>query len=260
MPVPAFNDLPPEHPFPLQNLPYGVFTPAGGGGPRVGVAIGDHVLNLAALEAAGCFEHPLLVTHRPFTARTLNAFMALGREAWAAARATLIRLLSLPEALGDAALRENALHPASGVTLHLPAAIGDYTDFYASRQHATNVGAMFRGPENALMPNWLHLPVGYHGRSSSVVVSGHGVRRPQGQARPADGPPQFGPSRLLDFELETGFFVGPGNALGAPIPIADAERHIFGMVLVNDWSARDIQQREYVPLGPFQGKNFATTI
>ena len=144
--------------------------------------------------------------------------------------------------------------------MHLPAEIGDYTDFYSSRQHATNVGTMFRGPENALMPNWLHLPVGYHGRASSVVLSGTEVVRPKGQQKPDDGAPVFGPSKLLDIELELGFFVGPGNELGSPIPIEDAREHIFGFVLVNDWSARDIQKWEYVPLGPFLGKSFATSI
>ncbi|HSN56479.1 MAG TPA: fumarylacetoacetase, partial [Candidatus Sulfomarinibacteraceae bacterium] len=147
------------------------------------------------------------------------------------------------------------------VEMLLPAEIRDYTDFYSSREHATNVGTMFRGPDNALQPNWLHLPVGYHGRASSVVVSGTDVRRPRGQFKPADADrPVYGPSRLMDFELEMGFFVGPGNALGEPIPIADAPEHIFGMVLVNDWSARDIQAWEYVPLGPFLGKSFATSI
>ena len=138
--------------------------------------------------------------------------------------------------------------------------LGDYTDFYSSREHATNVGTMFRGPENALMPNWLHLPVGYHGRASSVVVSGTPVLRPQGQTKPEDKPPVFGPCRLLDFELEMAFFVGPGNPLGEPIPVAKAHEHIFGMVLMNDWSARDIQKWEYVPLGPFLGKSFSTTV
>jgi fumarylacetoacetase len=145
--------------------------------------------------------------------------------------------------------------------MHLPAEIGDYTDFYASREHATNVGVMMRGPENALMPNWLHLPVAYHGRASSVVVSDTPIRRPRGQVKPDNADrPVFGPSRSLDFELEMGFFVGPGNALGQPIPIAQAADHIFGMVLVNDWSARDIQKWEYQPLGPFLAKNFATSI
>jgi len=158
-------------------------------------------------------------------------------------------------------LRERALIPMEKVTMHLPARIGDYTDFYSSRDHATNVGTMFRGKENALMPNWLHLPVGYHGRSSSVVVSGTPVRRPCGQTRAADDkPPSFGPCKLMDFELEMAFFVGPANALGQPVTAAEAHEHIFGFVIMNDWSARDIQKWEYVPLGPFTAKNFATSI
>ncbi|NNE36142.1 MAG: fumarylacetoacetase, partial [Rhodothermales bacterium] len=160
----------------------------------------------------------------------------------------------------DAELREKVLVPQSSVTMELPAEIGDYTDFYSSREHATNVGTMFRGKENALQPNWLHLPVGYHGRASSVVVSGTDVVRPSGQLKPDDGPPIYGASRLLDYELEMGFFVGTGNPLGTQIPISHAADHIFGMVIVNDWSARDIQKWEYVPLGPFLGKSFGTTI
>jgi fumarylacetoacetase len=158
-------------------------------------------------------------------------------------------------------LRKRALIPASEVTMHLPAEIGDYTDFYSSREHATNVGTMFRGPENALMPNWLHLPVGYHGRASSVVISGTPIRRPNGQTRPDDKkPPVFGPCKLMDIELEMALFVGPGNKMGEPIPISQAQDHIFGLVLMNDWSARDIQKWEYVPLGPFLGKNLGTSI
>jgi fumarylacetoacetase len=161
----------------------------------------------------------------------------------------------------DPALRDAALVPAASAQMLLPARIDDYTDFYSSREHATNIGVMLRGKDNALQPNWLHLPVGYHGRSSSIVVSGTDVRRPMGQTKPADADqPIYGPSRLMDFELEMGFFVGPGNDLGTPIPIDRALDHIFGMVLVNDWSARDIQAWEYVPLGPFLAKNFATSI
>jgi fumarylacetoacetase len=189
--------------------------------------------------------------------------MALGPTAWREARGRLTQLLRADEQTlrDDAAVRKAAFHRRSRVEMLLPAEIGDYTDFYSSREHATNVGVMFRGPDNALQPNWLHLPVGYHGRSSSVVVSGTDVRRPMGQTKADDAErPSYGPSRLMDFELEMGFFVGPGNALGKPIPIADATEHIFGMVLVNDWSARDIQKWEYVPLGPFLGKNFATSI
>ncbi|HEX7070921.1 MAG TPA: fumarylacetoacetase, partial [Rhodothermales bacterium] len=160
----------------------------------------------------------------------------------------------------DASLLEQVLVPRSQVEMLLPVAIGDYTDFYASREHATNVGSMFRGPENALMPNWLHLPVAYHGRSSSVVISGTPIHRPNGQRRSGDGSPEFGPTTQLDFELEVGAIVGTGNALGTAIPVGRALDHVFGLVLVNDWSARDIQAWEYQPLGPFLGKNFATTI
>src|SRR5262249_13063140 len=189
-----------------------------------------------------------------FRAATLNPFMALGRPAWAEARSRISRLLRSDEpTLRDhVRLREHALVPMAEVEMLLPADIGDYIDFYSSREHATNVGTMLRGPENALMPNWLHLPVAYHGRASSLVVSDTDIRRPKGQSKAADASaPTFGSSRSLDFELEMGFFIGPGNKLGEPIPIHAAPEHIFGMVLVNDWSARDIQAWEYVPLGPF---------
>jgi fumarylacetoacetase len=253
----------PESHFPIQNLPYGVFRPRPGDLPRVGVAIGDHVLDLAALEAAGLLDTPALRGRAVFGQPALNDFMALGRRAWREARETISRLLRHDEpALRDNAdLRASALVPMAQAELLLPVEIGDYTDFYSSREHATNVGIMMRGPDNALQPNWLHLPVAYHGRASSVVVSGTDVRRPKGQTKAENAPaPTFGPSRGLDFELEMGFFVGPGNALGQPIPIEQAPEHIFGMVLVNDWSARDVQRWEYVPLGPFLAKNFATTI
>lgn len=198
-----------------------------------------------------------------FEQSTLNDFMSLGHLAWKETRSRLQDLLSEnnPTLRDNTELRESACVDRSKCVMHLPAQIGDYTDFYSSRQHATNVGIMFRGKENALMPNWLHLPVGYHGRASSVVVSGTPVRRPVGQSQPDDTkPPIFGPCKLLDFELEMAFFVGPGNELGHPIPINKAHEHIFGMVLMNDWSARDIQKWEYVPLGPFTAKNFATSI
>lgn len=258
----SFIDVPPDHPFPIQNLPYGVFRPTPNAAPRVGVAIGDFVLDLSVLEAEGLFDDAPLRGERPFSEGALNVFMALGADAWDTARATIIHLLrdDTPPLRDDEALRERALHPRNSVELLMPVLVGDYTDFYSSKEHATNVGTMFRGPENALKDNWLHLPVGYHGRASSVILSGQAVRRPCGQLKPDDGPPVYGPSRLLDFELEMGFFVGPGNPLGEPIPIDEADAHIFGMVLVNDWSARDIQKWEYQPLGPFLGKSFATTI
>ncbi len=259
----SFVPVAPDSHFPLQNLPYGVFTPRPGEPARCGVRIGELVVDLAALQAAGL----LGVGGLPagvFAAGALNRFMAMPGAVRRATRARLSELLraDVPALRDDEVLRERALHPVGAVTLHLPARIGDYTDFYSSRDHATNVGVMFRGKESALLPNWLHLPVGYHGRASSVVVSGTPVRRPRGQSLPqGESQPVFGPCRLLDFELEMGFFAaGPGNALGDPIPVTAADDHIFGLVLVNDWSARDIQAWEYQPLGPFNAKNFATSI
>ncbi len=252
-----------ESQFPIQNLPYAVFSTEADPAVRVGVRIGDFVLDLAALESRGLLPTDGMPSGSVFAHDSLNAFMGLGRPAWARVRARLRDLLSAgtPTLRDDVELRAAVLYPVDAVRLHLPARIGDYTDFYSSREHATNVGTMFRGAENALMPNWLHLPVAYHGRASSVILSGQPVRRPLGQTKADDAPtPRFGPSRLLDFELEMGFFVGPSTALGDPIPVGQAHEHIFGMVLVNDWSARDIQKWEYQPLGPFLAKNFATTI
>ncbi len=249
--------------FPIQNLPYGVFRQPGATTSNIGVAIGDSILDLTILEAHGQFSGPILRNHRPFATGTLNAFLALGKPAWAEARSRISQLLRHDEATlrDNANLRERALVPQRDVTMQLPAAIGDYTDFYSSREHATNVGTMLRGADNALMPNWLHLPVAYHGRASSIVLSGTDIVRPRGQSKPekADAP-IFGRTRSLDFELETAVFVGPGNELGKPIPIENAADHLFGMVLLNDWSARDIQAWEYQPLGPFLAKNFATSI
>lgn len=259
----SFLEVDTDHPFPIQNLPYGVFTPARSTVPRVGVAIGDHVLDLAELNEAGTFDVPEIREARPFAQPVLNEFMSFSPSAWTAVRNQIQHLLraDTPDLRDNESLREQALHLRDEVSVQLPVDVGDYTDFYSSKQHATNVGTMFRGAENALKDNWLHLPVGYHGRASSIVVSGQDVRRPCGQSRPSDDePPVYGPSQLLDFELETGFFVGNGNELGTPIPIEEASNHIFGMVLVNDWSARDIQGWEYEPLGPFLGKSFATTI
>ncbi|GAB1292300.1 Fumarylacetoacetase [Apodemus speciosus] len=309
--------------------------------PRIGVAIGDQILDLSVIKHL--FTGPVLSKHQHvFDETTLNSFMGLGQAAWKEARASLQNLLSASQArlrddkelrqrclgledwMEPLILRFSAFTSQASATMHLPATIvqqpksvtsymdtctairfifpedyedyswgsldleewfepcfgpglllsrslavlgapsaGDYTDFYSSRQHATNVGIMFRGKENALLPNWLHLPVGYHGRASSVVVSGTPIRRPMGQMRPDNSkPPVYGACRLLDMELEMlqAFFVGPGNRFGEPIPISKAHEHIFGMVLMNDWSARDIQQWEYVPLGPFLGKSFGTTI
>ena len=261
--IKSFVEVAPESNFPIQNLPYGVFRPRPRAAPRIGVAIGDLVFDLSVVEEAGLFDDREIRTERPFSRGELNKFMSMGRRVWMSARDTISHLLRDDERTvrDDAELRKRAFHEQRDVEMQLPAAIGDYTDFYSSKEHATNVGTMFRGKENALQPNWLHMPVGYHGRSSSIVVSGTDIRRPSGQLLPdAARNPVYGPCRLLDFELEVGFFVGAGNELGVPIPVDRAHEHIFGLVLVNDWSARDIQKWEYVPLGPFLGKNFATTI
>ncbi len=258
----SFVPVPPQSHFPIQNLPFGVGRRRGGERVIV-VAIGGHVLDVTVLEALGLLDVPAAQGRHVFDTGTLNAFMALGRTAWREVRAALSRLLRAdePTLRDDAELLARVLVPSDEVEMLLPADIGDYTDFYSSREHASNVGSMFRGPDKALMPNWLHLPVAYHGRASSVIVSGIPVRRPCGQSKADNAAaPSFGPSRSLDFELEMAVFVGPGNERGRPIPIASAEDHLFGMVLLNDWSARDIQSWEYVPLGPFLGKNFATSI
>ena len=256
----SFIDVSPDSAFPIQNLPYGIFKPRDGTA-RAGVAIGELILDLSVLEELG---HLRDVTEQQiFSGGSLNAFMAMGRPAWKKTRAILQNLLSADNgALRDnSELREHAFHKQSEVTMQLPACIGDYTDFYSSYHHAHNVGTMLRGPENALMPNWKWLPVAYHGRASSIVVSGTEVKRPHGQTKPADASaPVFGSSKSLDFELETAFFIGPGNPLGQPVSIDHAEEHIFGIVLMNDWSARDIQTWEYQPLGPFLAKNFCTSI
>lgn len=248
--------------FPIQNLPFGVYQPQDRLS-AVCVAIGDHILDLLALQEAGLFRGTSLQDQDVF-ALTLNLLMAAGPTAWRDVRSRVQDLLADS---GDPALRDNAslcaraLIPAAKAEMILPVDIGDFTDFYSSKEHATNVGTMFRGKENALMPNWLHMPIGYHGRASTVFVSGQDIHRPSGQTKADDADtPSFGPSRLLDFELEMGFFVGQDNQPGERVATAQAEDHIFGMVLLNDWSARDIQKWEYQPLGPFLGKSFATTI
>ncbi|MDX1438578.1 MAG: fumarylacetoacetase [Rubricoccaceae bacterium] len=260
----SFVDVASESHFSLQNLPYGVFSTEKESTPRIGVAIGNQILDLSVLSDAGLLDEIEEISgSNVFHTGSLNPFMALGRNAWKGVRARLQTLLdaNTPELRDSEDLRRQAFVQQEEATMHMPFEVGDYTDFYASRQHATNVGTMFRGPENALMPNWLHLPVGYHGRASSVVLSGTKIIRPKGQMRPNDSePPVYGPCRLLDIELELGAVVGSGNPLGEPISIENAGDHIFGFVLVNDWSARDIQKWEYVPLGPFLGKNFATSI
>ena len=245
-------EVKPDSDFPIQNLPYGIFSTQANPHLRVGTRLGDFVVDLSMLDDDGRFDKK----YGFFADATLNRFMAAGRDVWREIRQRLIKLLGEEQA----SLKQEALIPVQEVQMHLPVSVGDYTDFYASREHATNVGIMFRGKENALMPNWLHLPVGYHGRASSVVLSGTDVIRPRGQVKPKDAPVEFATSRQLDFELEMGFFIGAGNELGEPISIENAREHIFGMVLLNDWSARDIQAWEYQPLGPFLAKNFATSI
>ena len=257
--APSFIEVAANSDFPLQNLPYGVFQPQGEAA-RVGVAIGREVVDLAALEAAGLLQTGSTPV---FNQTTLNAFIALGRPVWQQVRARLQQLLSADcaELRDNADLRQQAFYPQADVVMLLPIEVPGYTDFYSSKEHAYNVGCMFRDPKNALMQNWSELPVGYNGRASSVVVSGTDLVRPSGQIKlPNEERPVFSACRKLDFELETGSIVGKATALGETIAIDDAENHIFGMVLLNDWSARDIQQWEYVPLGPFNSKTFGTSI
>jgi fumarylacetoacetase len=249
----------PNADFPIQNLPFGVFRKRGARErPRVGVAIGDQILDVVACRRAAFLSAAADACEAP----NLNRLMAAGRETWSTLRRELGQILR------DGSYRAREMVErydeffvtAADVDLLLPAEVGDYTDFYASVHHATNVGSMFR-PDNPLLPNYKYVPIGYHGRASSLVPSGSAVRRPSGQTRgPNDEAPVFGPTKSLDYEVEVGCFIGPGNRLGAPIPVAEAEEHLFGICLVNDWSARDIQAWEYQPLGPFLAKNFATTV
>ncbi|MRX49946.1 fumarylacetoacetase [Paracoccus sp. S-4012] len=233
--------------FPIQNLPYGIFSTEGGP-RRCGVAIGDMILDLGA-----CEEHGLIDAQGTFAAAQLNDFIALGRATWAATRARLTELLAEG---GDPSL---PLVPMAGAALHLPIRVTEYTDFYASRNHAWNTGVLFRGPENALPAQWTHMPIGYNGRASSVVVSGTPIRRPMGQVRGENGP-EWTACRRLDLELELGAIVGADSTMGERVGVDAAEEMIFGYVLLNDWSARDIQAWEYQPLGPFQAKALGTTI
>jgi fumarylacetoacetase len=255
------------HPdFPIQNLPFGVFhrrddeddpAPA-----RVGMAIGDFVLDLTACHDEGWFTGAADMAGAALAEPTLNGLLRLGRESWTALRRQASALLASdsPAYRANRRIGDRILIPLDEAELLLPVAVGDYTDFYASVHHATNVGSMFR-PDNPLLPNYKWVPIGYHGRASSLVASGTPVVRPSGQLKdPKSDAPTFGPSRALDYEMEVGFVVGQGNPLGAPVPIGEAESHLFGLCLVNDWSARDIQSWEYQPLGPFLAKNFATTV
>lgn len=247
--------------FPIQNLPYGVFFTPERPELRVGVAIGDRILDLAVLESAGLigFEN----TGGIFAQSSLNAFMALGPKVWTTTRARISELLrhDSPELRDNSELRKRAIVAQEFAQMHMPIAVQGYTDFYSSKEHATNVGVMFRGKDNALQPNWLHIPIGYNGRASTVVVSGTPIRRPRGQLKPPTADvPTFGPCKRLDFELEMGVVIGQASAMGEMLTEREAEGMIFGFTLLNDWSARDIQAWEYVPLGPFQAKAFGTSI
>ena len=263
----SFIDVAQDSDFSIHNLPYGIFSEtkdaAGNNKRRAGVAIGEQVLDLSVLESEGLLS---LDGGPYFDQSTLNAFIDSGRDNWTTARKTIQMLLSsdcdrLRDLCDSADLQKKALFQHADVTLHLPVRVPGFTDFYSSKEHATNVGTMFRDPSNALLPNWTEMPVGYNGRASTVIVSGDDVIRPSGQLKPnADARPIFSACKRLDFELETAFVVGRGNSIGQPIAVDDAIEHIFGMVLLNDWSARDIQKWEYVPLGPFNAKTFASEV
>jgi fumarylacetoacetase len=251
-PATTWLDLPADHPFGVHNLPYGIFS-AKDLAPRVGVRIGEHVLDVGR-----CAELAGMESGEVWLAPSLNLFLSQGRQAWGAAREWLTEQLTNEMHRDNV---ESALVPLAGVTLHLPFEVADYVDFYASEHHASNVGKLFRPDSPALPPNWKHLPIGYHGRAGTVVVSGTEVVRPTGQRKaPGDAEPVFGPSTRLDIEAELGFVVGGATAIGTRVCVDEADDHLFGVVLLNDWSARDIQAWEYVPLGPFLGKSFATTI
>ena len=257
----SFVEIAAHSDFPLENLPYGIFSEKHNSQPRAGVALGEWVIDLAVLEAHGYCK--LTDGKLLFNQPTLNLFIESGQANWSKVRAELQVLLSAdnPELRDNQTLRDQVFFKQSDVKMHMPVNISGYTDFYSSKEHATNVGCMFRDPKNALLPNWSELPVGYNGRASSVIVSGTDIVRPSGQIKLPDSErPVFSACRKLDFELETGFIVGKSSQLGQPVPIENAWDHIFGMVLFNDWSARDLQQWEYVPLGPFNAKTFASSI
>jgi fumarylacetoacetase len=243
--------------FPIQNLPLGIFSPSGGS-PRGGVAIGDRILDLPAALAAGLFTGEAAAAAEAASGLVLNPFLALGAGPRQALRTRLSELLA--QGSPEQGRVETCLHDAANCTLHLPAHIGDYTDFYVGIHHATSIGKQFR-PDNPLLPNYKYVPIGYHGRASSIRPSGTPVRRPKGQVKSPDASvPSFGPSQRLDYELELGIWIGPGNVLGDPISVSEAPEHVAGYCLLNDWSARDIQAWEYQPLGPFLSKNFGSTI
>ncbi len=258
----SWIDVPENSDFPIQNIPFGIVKPKGKE-PRPATRIGDTVIDLSMLADLGYFDKLELSNYGIFHARVLNDIIELGKPFWTILRERISNIFNSenPELKDNAEARNSCLLSLTDVEMMLPVEIGDYTDFYSSIEHATNVGIMFRDPENALLPNWKHIPVGYHGRSSSIVVSGTNIHRPKGQTKADDAAvPSYGPSRLMDFELEMAFITGKANKLGDPISIDETEDYIFGMVLFNDLSARDIQKWEYVPLGPFLGKNFGSVV
>ncbi|MCK6607928.1 MAG: fumarylacetoacetase [Flavobacterium sp.] len=257
----SWINVPENSDFPIQNIPFGVFITKEDV-ITIGTRIGNCAIDMGALQQLGYFEG-IELTDDMFMQDTLNDFISDGRKTWRLVRNRLAEIFdeNNPLLRDNKDHREVVIFKVEDIEMLLPVQIGDYTDFYSSKEHATNVGKMFRDPENALLPNWLHIPVGYHGRSSTIVPSGIPVHRPYGQTLPnGETTPVFGPSRLVDFELETAFITTDANLMGEPIPVEEAEEHIFGMVLFNDWSARDIQKWEYVPLGPFLAKNFASSI
>lgn len=257
----SWFNVPENSDFPIQNLPFGIFSKSGSE-KMVGIALGDHVIDVFELAKAGILDNTGIEA-TVFKNDFLNPFMKYGRKGTRVVRERVSEVFSQGnnELSSNESLVSKVMSPLSEVELHLPVQVGDYTDFYSSKEHATNVGTMFRDPNNALLPNWLYIPVGYHGRASSIIVSGVPIRRPKGQQKPKDDePPVFGPCKLLDFELEMAFVTYDGKPLGESIGVNEAEDFMFGMCLFNDWSARDIQKWEYVPLGPFLAKNFASTV
>lgn len=257
----SFIDYSNDHHFPLENIPFGVFVNPDSKELHCCTRVGDKVVDLAVLHDLGHFSGDNLKAKNVFNNKYLNDFMELGKSAWSEARATIQNLFAEGSSFKDDTEGQNkALFDYNKVEMRMPVFIRDYTDFYSSKNHAYNVGCIVRGPDNALQPNWSHLPVGYHGRASSIVLSGTDVRRPKGQVSADKKTPTWSDCKRLDFELEMGAYVGKANELGTPIKVSQAAEHIFGLGLLNDWSARDIQVWEYVPLGPFNAKNFASTI
>lgn len=257
----SWLEVSPNSDFQIQNIPFGVFLTRDDV-ITIGTRIGDYAIDLGALHQLGYFDG-IPLTDDIFLQDTLNDFISDGKKTWRLVRNRISEIFDItnPSLKENQEHRQIVLFTMDEIEMQLPVQIGDYTDFYSSKEHATNIGTMFRDPENALLPNWLHIPIGYHGRSSTIIPSGQNIRRPMGQTLPKGAhQPEFGPSKMVDFELEMGFITTDANKLGESIPIDEAEDYIFGLVLLNDWSARDIQKWEYVPLGPFMAKNFASSI